>query len=190
MPIRILTLLTMATCASAASEVPIIWEQQIFDLNRYAASLLDEAYRMFESPTSDWDVVGTYNRGLQVFSRPVQGSKVSSYRSLNSHIQLSSLKAPASTPRTQCTMLVDSWLGNAIMMQLPHHNHVFCCRLLNLSCLHASCLDMYERRQCIHRLDWENLLAAALGAIICGSPKGRAGSLQAAHDVGRRCCHN
>jgi hypothetical protein len=70
------SLLMMAAGVSAASEVPLIWEQEVFNVDQYAKSLFDEADRFFGSPTSAWDLVGKYDRGLQVFSRPVQGSKV------------------------------------------------------------------------------------------------------------------
>lgn len=61
----------------AASTVKLIGEEEITDVQVYASRLLEEAAVFFDPAPSDWDFVGAYDHGLQVFSRPVEGSKVS-----------------------------------------------------------------------------------------------------------------
>lgn len=66
----------MAALISAASKVKLIAEEEINDVSEYASRLLDEADRYFGSAVSEWEFVGAYDHGLQIFSRPVEGSKV------------------------------------------------------------------------------------------------------------------
>jgi hypothetical protein len=66
----------MVAGISTASEVKLIGEEYITDVHQYASRLLEEADDLFGSSPSDWDVVGDYDHGLRVFSRPVEGSKV------------------------------------------------------------------------------------------------------------------
>lgn len=78
MPTILLTLLVcMTPGVFAASEVRLIGEEEVTDVQDYASRLLEEAAVFFDSAPSDWDFVGAYDRGLQVFSRPVEGSGVS-----------------------------------------------------------------------------------------------------------------
>ncbi|BDA42898.1 hypothetical protein COCOBI_03-7910 [Coccomyxa sp. Obi] len=65
----------------AASEVKLIGEEEITDVQDYASRLLEEASLFLDSAPSDWDFVGAYDHGLQVFSRPVEGSKLVLVRS-------------------------------------------------------------------------------------------------------------
>lgn len=68
--------LSMVTSMLAANEVDLIWEEAITDVKSYADRLLAEADGLFGSAASDWDVVGDYDHGLRVYSRPIKGSKV------------------------------------------------------------------------------------------------------------------
>ena len=76
----LLCLLTVAAIslpkARPASSVALIGEEAIEDVRSYAERLKDEAEGFLDSPESDWDHVGSYERGLQVFSRPVNDNKV------------------------------------------------------------------------------------------------------------------
>ncbi|KAK9909826.1 hypothetical protein WJX75_008093 [Coccomyxa subellipsoidea] len=71
----------MVAGISTASEVKLIGEEYITDVHQYASRLLEEADDLFGSSPSDWDVVGDYDHGLRVFSRPVESSKLLLVRS-------------------------------------------------------------------------------------------------------------
>ena len=62
--------------ASAASPVPLLGELEIQDVDTYASTLEEEAIGFLDSPVADWDTIGSYDRGLQVFSRPVKDNTV------------------------------------------------------------------------------------------------------------------
>ncbi|EIE24484.1 hypothetical protein COCSUDRAFT_40869 [Coccomyxa subellipsoidea C-169] len=74
--------LSMVTSMLAANEVDLIWEEAITDVKSYADRLLAEADGLFGSAASDWDVVGDYDHGLRVYSRPIKGSKLLLVRSV------------------------------------------------------------------------------------------------------------
>ena len=70
-----LSLLIIPSVMSATS-LPLIGEEAIGDIDAYASELESEAQGILGSPVSDWDSVGSYDHGLQVYSRPVTDSKV------------------------------------------------------------------------------------------------------------------
>jgi hypothetical protein len=62
--------------ARLASSVALIGEEAVEDVNAYAEKIELESESFLESPVSDWTFAGTYDHGLQVYSRPVVDSKV------------------------------------------------------------------------------------------------------------------
>ena len=88
-PILLILLVSMTAGVFAASEVNLIGEEEITDVQGYASRLLEEAAVFFDSAPSEWDHVGAYDHGLQVFSKPVEGSKV--YFSLTQEVFVTGL---------------------------------------------------------------------------------------------------
>ena len=86
--ILLTALLSKMSPALAASAVPLLGEEEIQDVDAYSSKLEQEAMGFLDSPTSDWDMVGSYERGLQIYSRPVKDNTVSSH----SASQISSIK--------------------------------------------------------------------------------------------------
>ena len=62
--------------ARAASPVALIGEEAVDDVDSYAEKVEVESEGLLDSPVTDWDFYGSYDRGLSVYSRPVVGSKV------------------------------------------------------------------------------------------------------------------
>ena len=62
--------------ASAASEVPLLGEEYLKDVNDYAKRIGDEAKQLFKTPLEDWNFYGSYDHGLKVYWRPVKDNKV------------------------------------------------------------------------------------------------------------------
>ena len=58
-------LLSQMSLALAASPIPLLGELEIKDVDTYASTLELEAIGFLESPVSEWDMIGSYDRGLQ-----------------------------------------------------------------------------------------------------------------------------
>ena len=62
--------------ASGASEVPLLGEEYLKDVDEYAKRIGDEAKQLFKTPLEDWNFYGSYDHGLKVYWRPVKDKKV------------------------------------------------------------------------------------------------------------------
>lgn len=62
--------------ASGASEVPLLGEEYVKDVNDYATRIGDEAKQLFKTPLEDWNFYGSYDHGLNVYWRPVKDNRV------------------------------------------------------------------------------------------------------------------
>lgn len=62
--------------ASQATEVPLLGEEYVKDVNEYAGRIGQEAKDLFKTPLEEWNFYGSYERGLKVYWRPVKDNKV------------------------------------------------------------------------------------------------------------------
>ena len=62
--------------ASQATEVPLLGEEYVKDVDEYAGRIGQEAKDLFRTPLEEWNFYGSYERGLKVYWRPVKDNKV------------------------------------------------------------------------------------------------------------------
>ena len=62
--------------ASQATEVPLLGEEYVKDVDEYASKIGQEAKDLLKTPLEEWNFYGSYERGLKVYWRPVKDNKV------------------------------------------------------------------------------------------------------------------
>ena len=62
--------------ASQATEVPLLGEEYVKDVNEYASRIGQETKDLFKTPLEEWNFYGSYDRRLKVYWRPVKDNKV------------------------------------------------------------------------------------------------------------------
>ncbi|CAL5222367.1 g4721 [Coccomyxa viridis] len=67
--------------ASQATEVPLLGEEYVKDVNEYASRIGQEAKDLLRTPLEEWNFYGSYDRGLKVYWRPVKDNKLVIMRS-------------------------------------------------------------------------------------------------------------
>ena len=89
--------------ASQATEVPLLGEEYVKDVNDYAGRIGQEAKDIFRTPLEEWNFYGSYDRGLKVYWRPVKDNKVCCFvllKPLHSMVALKVQVLPACTQGT------------------------------------------------------------------------------------------
>lgn len=69
----------VAFAASGASEVSILGEEYVKDVDDYASRVGQEAKNLIKTPLEDWNFYGSYDRGLKVYWRAVKDNQVQKF---------------------------------------------------------------------------------------------------------------